>query len=60
MLDQDLTELLAAKPELARKLAQLTSIPGIGLTTAVVVVAEISGFALVENECQLASYAGLA
>ncbi len=58
-LDQDLTELLAAEPELARKLAQLTSIPGIGLTTAVVVVAETSGFALVENERQLASYAGL-
>ncbi|WP_170172664.1 transposase [Hymenobacter rigui] len=58
-LDQDLTELLAAEPELARKLAQLTSIPGIGLTTAIIVVAETSGFAIVENERQLASYAGL-
>jgi len=58
-LDQDLTELLAAEPELARKLAQLTSIPGIGLTTAIIVVAETSGFALVENERQLASYAGV-
>ena len=58
-LDQDLTELLAAEPELARKLQQLTSIPGIGLTTAIIVVAETSGFALVENERQLASYAGL-
>jgi len=35
------------------------SIPGIGLTTAIVVVAETSGFVLVENERQLASYAGL-
>lgn len=58
-LDQDLAELLAAEPELARKLAQLTSIPGIGLTTAIIVVAETSGFVLVENERQLASYAGL-
>ncbi|SMB92440.1 transposase IS116/IS110/IS902 family protein [Hymenobacter roseosalivarius DSM 11622] len=58
-LDQDLTELLAAEPELARKLAHLTSIPGVGLTTAVVVVAETSGFVLVENERQLASYVGL-
>ena len=58
-LDKDLAELLVAEPELARKLAHLTSIPGIGLTTAIVVVAETSGFVLVENERQLASYAGL-
>ncbi len=35
-------DLLQAEPELARKLGQLTSIPGIGLTTAIVVVAEIN------------------
>lgn len=57
-LDQDLADLLTAEPELARKLAHLTSIPGIGLTTAIV-VAETSGFVLVENERQLTSYAGL-
>lgn len=37
----------------------LTNIPGIGLMTAIVVVAETSGFVLVENELQLASYDGL-
>ena len=58
-VDQDLAALLAAEPELARKLAHLTSVPGIGLTTAIVVVAETNGFILVENERQLASYAGL-
>ncbi len=58
-LDQDLADLLKAEPELARKLGHLTSIPGIGLTTAIVVVAETNGFVLVENERQLASYAGL-
>jgi len=58
-LDQDLADLLKAEPELARKLGQLTSIPGIGLTTAIVVVAETNAFVLVENERQLASYAGL-
>lgn len=57
--DKDLAKLLAAEPELARRLTQLTSIPGIGLTTAIIVVAETSGFALVENERQLASYTGL-
>ncbi|WP_185284554.1 IS110 family transposase [Hymenobacter sp. NBH84] len=58
-VDQDVATLLKAEPELARKLAQLTSIPGIGLTTAIAVVAETNGFVLVENERQLASYAGL-
>lgn len=58
-VDQDLAALLEDEPELARKLAQLTSVPGIGLTTAIVVVAETNGFILVENERQLASYAGL-
>ena len=58
-LDQDLADLLKAEPELARKIGQLTSIPGIGLTTAIVVVAETNGFVLVKNERQLASYAGL-
>lgn len=52
-----MAELLTAEPELARKLKQLISIPGIGLT--IVVVAETSGFVLVENERQLVSYAGL-
>ncbi|TYZ12633.1 IS110 family transposase [Hymenobacter lutimineralis] len=58
-VDQDLSALLDAEPELARKLAHLTSVPGIGLTTAIVVVAETTGFSLVENERQLTSYAGL-
>jgi len=58
-VDQDLAALLEAEPELARKLAHLTSVPGIGLTTAIVVVAETNGFVLIENERQLASYAGL-
>ncbi|QKG59139.1 IS110 family transposase (plasmid) [Hymenobacter sp. BRD128] len=58
-VDKDLADLVKAAPDLARKLAHLTSVPGIGLTTAIALVAETTGFALVENERQLASYAGL-
>ena len=58
-IDQDLADLLQTEPELARKLAHLTSVPGIGLTTAITVVAETTGFALVGSERQLASYVGL-
>lgn len=42
-IGQDLAARLAAEPELARKLAHLTSVPSIGLPTAIVVVAETSG-----------------
>ena len=48
-IGQDLAALLAAEPELARKLTHLTSVPGIGLTTAIVVVAETNGFGLMET-----------
>lgn len=58
-IDAQTAAVVEATPELARKLAQLTSVPGIGLTTAVTIVAETSGFALIENERQLTSYAGL-
>ena len=58
-IDAQTAAIVNATPELARKLAQLTSVSGIGLTTAMTIVAETSGFALVENERQLASYAGL-
>jgi transposase len=37
----------------------LTSAPGIGLLTAVTVLAETNGFELIRNKRQLASYAGL-
>jgi len=58
-VDQGLAALLSGEPELARKLAHLTSVPGIGQATAIIIVAETNGFVLVENERQLASYAGL-
>ena len=58
-IDQDLADLLQAEPELARKLAYQTSVPGISLSSAITVmaitvmaitvVAETSGFALIGN-----------
>lgn len=58
-IDAQLAGAISEAPELTRKLSQLTSVPGIGLVTACIIMAETSGFALVENERQLASYAGL-
>lgn len=48
--DQDLVDLLRAETELVYRLAQLTSIPGIGLTRVIVVVAEMNGFVLVAKD----------
>ncbi|HTD92352.1 MAG TPA: IS110 family transposase [Chitinophagaceae bacterium] len=40
-------------------IALITSIPGIGVLTAVTVMAETNGFELIRNKSQLTSYAGL-
>ncbi|WP_022821672.1 IS110 family transposase [Hymenobacter norwichensis] len=58
-INQELTQLVAGDGELKAKMDLLTSIPGVGLATAVAVVSETNGFALIENERQLASYSGL-
>ncbi|UOQ69895.1 IS110 family transposase [Hymenobacter volaticus] len=58
-VNQELAQLVAKDSELQSKIALLTSVPGVGLATAIAVVSETSGFSLTENERQLASYAGL-
>jgi transposase len=44
---------------LGSQLEQIMSIPGIGLLTAAVILAETGGFALIRSKKQLSSYAGL-
>lgn len=50
---------LAKDEKVKRSIEVMSSIPGIGLLTAVTVLAETNGFELVRNKKQLASYAGL-
>lgn len=45
--------------EINRSVKLLTSIPGIGLLTAAVIMAETNGFELIRSKKQLTSYAGL-
>lgn len=45
--------------EINRSVQLLTSIPGIGLLTAAVIMAETNGFELIRSKKQLTSYAGL-
>lgn len=61
-LKETLAEITAAiknDTEIARSVDLLTSIPGIGLLTAAVVMAETNGFELISSKKQLTSYAGL-
>jgi len=44
---------------LKRAVKNLCSLPGVGVLTAVIVLAETNGFELIRNKRQLASYAGL-
>lgn len=46
-------------PELVKKIDLITSIPGVGRLTAVIVLAETNGLELIKNKKQLVSYSGL-
>jgi transposase len=46
-------------PDLVKKVNIITTIPGVGKLTAVIVLAETNGFELIRNKKQLVSYSGL-
>ncbi|WP_183568844.1 IS110 family transposase [Mucilaginibacter sp. SP1R1] len=61
-LKETLAEITAAiknDTEIGKSVNLLTSIPGIGLLTAAVIMAETNGFELIRSKKQLTSYAGL-
>jgi transposase len=66
MVNMQLKEIMAeirtaivADTELKQTLATIITIPGIGLLTAAVILAETNGFELIRSKKQLTSYAGL-
>ena len=56
---KELTEVINGSQALRKSVDLITSIPGVGLLTAAIVLGETSGFELVRNRRQLTSYAGL-
>jgi transposase len=54
----EIEELIKEDREMKRMLIIICSLPGVGLLTAVTVLAETNGFDLIRNKRQLASYAG--
>jgi transposase len=57
-VEKDIDAIIRVKPELKKRISQITSIPGVGLITAVTVIAETNGFNLIRNKKQLVSYSG--
>jgi transposase len=58
-IEKEIEKFVNQDKELKRKMEYLLSIPGVGLLTAVTIVAETNGFAAFESIKQLTSYAGL-
>lgn len=55
---KQINEIIEKDEELKSKIKKITAAKGIGLITVVSAITETDGFALVENEKQLTSYAG--
>ena len=58
-IESEITHFVNRDKALKPKMEYLLSIPGVGLLTAAVIVAETNGFAAIESIKQLTSYAGL-
>jgi len=58
-IEIDIKQLIASQKELSERIKNICTIKGIGLITAVTIVAETDGFSLIRNQRQLVSYAGL-
>ncbi len=55
----EIAEIVKKDTELVKKLNTITTIPGVGKLTAVIVLAETNGFELIRSKKQLVSYSGL-
>lgn len=55
----DITDIVNKDSDLKQVINNITTIPGVGELTAVIVLAETNGFELIRNKSQLSSYAGL-
>lgn len=58
-IKSEIAGLVKQDQELVKQIDVITSIPGVGKLTAVIVLAETNGFELIKSKKQLVSYAGL-
>ncbi len=58
-IESEINTLIKSNEKIKANVELLASIPGVGILTASIVLAETNGFDLIRNKKQLASYAGL-
>jgi transposase len=58
-IEKDIEMVVENNKELKSKILKIISIPGIGFLTAVIIIAETDGFALIKSIKQIVAYAGL-
>ena len=58
-IKEDISYLVKENADVKQVIDRITTIPGVGELTAVIVLAETNGFELIRNKSQLSSYAGL-
>ena len=59
LFEQQISQLVGSDDQLNRKINQIATIKGISPLTVTAIVAETDGFALIRNQKQLTSYAGM-
>ena len=58
-IEKDIANIVEKDIELKSKVLKVTTIPGVGFLTAIIIIAETDGFALIKSIKQIVSYAGL-
>ena len=58
-IEKDIDRLVENDMELKSRILKVTTIPGVGFLTAVIIIAETDGFELIKSIKQIVSYAGL-
>jgi len=57
-IKEDIDQVVNQDTELKKEVKIISSIPGVGELTAIIILAETNGFELIRNKKQLSSYAG--
>ncbi|KAA6430826.1 IS110 family transposase [Dyadobacter flavalbus] len=57
-IKEDINQVVNQDTELKKEVKIISSIPGVGELTAIIILAETNGFELIRNKKQLSSYAG--
>lgn len=58
-IKKEIKEIVDTKPEIQQEVKRISTIPGMGVLTATIILAETNGFELIRNKKQLTSYAGM-